>query len=78
MFGAVQFLSALLLTLLRVMLFNLVTLTELPLFGKVQLTRLIILLFRCLLRYACSSFPSIFKQKLWVLTWPVTEVSLLV
>ena len=45
LFGAVQFLIVLILTLLCVLLFNLVNFTELSPFGKELLTRLIIYYF---------------------------------
>ena len=80
MFGAVQLLKVLILTLLCVLLFY---------FSEVNLIATVWeraansgyhLLFRCLLRYGCSSFPLMFrtKDKLWVQIRQVPKVSLLV
>ena len=60
-FGAVQFLKVLILTLLCVLLFNLVKLTELPPVWKRAANSAYHLLFRCLLRYVYSSFPLMFR-----------------
>ena len=56
MFGAVPFLKVLILTLLYVLLFNLVKLTELPPVWERAANSAYHLLFRCLLRYVCSFF----------------------
>ena len=61
MFGAVQFLNVLMLTFLSVLLFNLVKLTELPPVWEGAANSPYHLLFRCLLRYVCSSFPLMFR-----------------
>ena len=61
MFSAVRFLNVLILTLLRVLLFNLVKLYELPPVWERAANSAYHLLFRCLLRYVCSSFPLMFR-----------------
>ena len=61
MFGAVQFLNVLILTLLCVLLVNSVKLTELPPIWERAASSAYHLLFRCLLRYVCSSFPLMFR-----------------
>ena len=71
MFGAVHFfLNVLILTLLCVLLFELVKLTELPPVWERTANSAYHLLFRCLLTYVCSSFP---LEKLWMLVRPVPE-----
>ena len=71
MFGAVQFLNVLILTLC-VPLFNTVKLTELPPVGKELLTRLII----CYFVVSLFIFPFDVWDKLWVLIRSVPVVSL--
>ena len=61
MFGAVQFLNVLILTLLCVLLFNLVKLTEMQPVWERAANSAYHLLFRCLFRYVCSSFPLMFR-----------------
>ena len=73
MFGAVQFLNVLILTSLCVQLFNSVKVTELSPVWETVASSAYHLLFRCLLRYVCPSFPLTF-----ILIWPVPGVSLLV
>ena len=60
MFGAVQFLSVLILTLLYVQLFNSVTVTELPPVLENAANSAYHLFCRCLLRYVCPCFPLMF------------------
>ena len=72
MFGAVQSLNVLILTPLHVRLFNSVNVTELQPLWERAAKSAYHLLFRCLLRYVCPSFPLTF-----ILIWPVPEVSLL-
>ena len=76
MFGAVQLLKVLILSLLYVLLFNSLKLTELPPVCERAANSVYRLLFRCLLRYVCSSFPLMFRTS-WVLIRPAPEVSLL-
>ena len=64
MFGAVQFLSVLILTLLCVLLFILVKLAKLPPVWERAVNSVYHLLFRCLLRNVCLSFPLILRQVL--------------
>ena len=61
MYGTVQFLNVLILTLLCVQLFNLLELTELPPVWGRAANSADHLLFHCLLRYVCSSFPLMFR-----------------
>ena len=61
MFSATQFLNVLILTLLCVLLFNLVQLTELPPEWERAANSAYHLLFRYLLRYVCSFFPLMFR-----------------
>ena len=61
MLSAVQFLNVLFLSLLCVLLFNLVKLTELSPVWKRAANSAYDLLFRCLLRYVRSSFPLMFR-----------------
>ena len=61
MFGAVQFLNVLILTFLCILFFNLVKLTELPPVWERAANSAYHLLFRCLLRCVCSSFPLMFR-----------------
>ena len=63
MFGAVQFLHVLILTLLCVLFFNLVKLTELPPVWERAANSAYHLLFRSLLRYVCSFFPLMFRTR---------------
>ena len=65
MFGAVHFLNVLILTLLCVLLFNLMKLTDLPAVWERAANSAYDLLFRCLLRYVCSSFPLMFRPSFW-------------
>ena len=60
-FRAVQFLNVLILTLLCVLLFNLVKVTEFPPVWERATNSAYHLLFRCLLRYVCSPFPLMFR-----------------
>ena len=55
------FLNALISTLLGVLLFNLVKLTELPPGWERAANSAYHLLFHCLLRYVCSYFPLMFR-----------------
>ena len=55
MFGAVQFLNVLVLTLLCVLLFNSVKVTELPPVWVRDANSAYHLLFRCVLRYVCPA-----------------------
>ena len=57
MFGAIQFLNVLSLTILCVQLFNSVKVTELPSVWERAANLAYHLLFRCLLRNVCLSFP---------------------
>ena len=57
MFGAVQFLNVLILTLLCVLLFNSVKVTELPPDWERAANSAYRLLFRCVIRYVCPIFP---------------------
>ena len=61
MFVAVKFLNVLILTLLYVLLFNLLMLTELPPVPERAANSAYYLLFCYLLRYVCSSFPLMFR-----------------
>ena len=61
MFGAVQFLNVLILTLLYVLLFNLVMVTELPPVWERVANSAYHLLFYCVLRYVCPFFPLMFR-----------------
>ena len=62
MFGAVQFLNVLILTLLCVLLFNLVKVTELsPVWKRAANSASIICYFVVLLRYVCTPFPLMFR-----------------
>ena len=60
MFSAVQCCNVLILTLLCSLLFNLVELTELPPVWERAANSAYHLLFRCLLRHVCLSFPLMF------------------
>ena len=60
MVGAVKFLHVLTLSFLCVLLFNLVMFNELPSAWEGAVNSAYHLLFRCLLRYVCSSFPLMF------------------
>ena len=60
MFGVAQFINVLILTPLCVLLFNLVTVTQLPPVSERAANSAYHLLSRCLLRYVCSSFPLMF------------------
>ena len=62
MFGAVHFLNVFILTLLCFLFFNLVKLTELPPAWERAANSAYQLLFHCLLRYVCSSFPLMFRK----------------
>ena len=62
MFGAVQFLNVLILTILCFLLFSLVNLTELPPVWERAANSAYHLLFRYLLRHVCSSFPFMFRK----------------
>ena len=63
MFGDVQFLNVLMLALLCVLLFNLVKLIELLSVWERAATSADQMLFRCLLRYVCSSVPLMFRTR---------------
>ena len=58
MFGAVQFLNVLILTLLGVLLFNSVKVTELPPVWARDAKSAYNLLFPCVLRYVCPALSS--------------------
>ena len=60
MFGAVQFLNVLILTLLYVLLFNLVKVTELSPVWDRAANSAYHGLFRCMSRCVCPSFPLVF------------------
>ena len=57
MFGAVQFLNVLILTLLCVLLFNLVKVTELSPVWKRAANSAYNLLFRCIVKICLYTFP---------------------
>ena len=61
MFGAVQCLNVLIVTLLYVQMVYSVKVTELPPFLERAANSAYHLLFRCLLRYVCPSFPLMFR-----------------
>ena len=61
MIGAVQFLNVLFLRLLWVPLFNSVKVAELPPVWERAANSAYHLLFRCLLRFVCPSFPLMFR-----------------
>ena len=60
LFGVVQVLGVLILTLLCILLFDSVKVTELPPVWEGAAGSAYHLLFRCLLIYVCSSFPLMF------------------
>ena len=61
MLGAVQFLFFLILTVMCILLFNLVKVTELPPVWKRAVNSAHHLLFLCVLRYVCPAFPMMFR-----------------
>ena len=63
MFGAVYVLNVSISTLMCVLLFNLVKLSEMPPVWEKAATSDYHMLFRCLSRYVCSSFPLMFRTR---------------